>query len=155
MQVERFVETTEHQRLVRIVAASCGSHADAEDAVQDAYLASLRAAVPPANLSAWVVTAATRRTVGTWRRCRSDRRSWSRFAGTQGGSDDDLDIDRHIDLRIALRTLATRQLDVVNLYYFLGLSATGRRPTPGRRFLPLPSRSSSVLSAEGNPSGRG
>lgn len=119
MRIEQVLETTEHQRLVRIVAASCGSHADAEDAVQDAYVASLRAPVPPTNLSAWILTVATRRTIGSWRRRQSERRSWTRLTDIH---DADRDIDRLIDLRVALRSLAPRQLEVVNLYYFLGLS---------------------------------
>lgn len=119
MQTEQVVDTSEHQRLVRIVALTCGSRTDAEDAVQDAYVASLQASVAPANLSAWIVTVATRRTVGGWRRRQSEKRSWARAAEAHPVESD---VDRLIDLRTALRSLSTRQLEVVNLYYFLGLS---------------------------------
>lgn len=87
--------------------------------MQDAFAAALVAPGRPTNLSAWVVTVATRKTIGDWRRRQSERRSWDRVAATQdrGG-----DVDQLIDLRVALRSLSPRQLDVVQLYYFLGMT---------------------------------
>jgi RNA polymerase sigma-70 factor (ECF subfamily) len=119
MRVEPVVEADEHQRLVRIVAVACGSHSDAEDAVQDAYAAALRMPERPENLSAWVVTVASRRAIGGWRRRQSERRSWDRLAATH---DPGRDVDQLIDLRVALASLSPRQLEVVQLYYFLGLA---------------------------------
>lgn len=119
MRVEPVVEAGERQRLVRIVAVTCGSRADAEDAAQDAFAAALRAPSCPANLSAWVVTVATRKAIGGWRRRQTERRSWDRLAATQ---DRGRDVDQLIDLRVALGSLAPRQLEVVNLYYFLGMT---------------------------------
>ncbi len=56
---------------------------------------------------------------GGWRRRQSERRSWDRLAATH---DPGRDVDQLIDLRVALASLSPRQLEVVQLYYFLGLA---------------------------------
>jgi RNA polymerase sigma-70 factor (ECF subfamily) len=115
--VERVVRA-EYGRLVRAVALSCGSVAEAEDAVQEAFGRAWERAQRgelPNHLEGWVVTVALNESRSAWRRTRRNQPLGGRPRAALSALDPEL-----VDLRDAVSTLPARQREVVVLHYYLG-----------------------------------
>jgi RNA polymerase sigma factor (sigma-70 family) len=107
--------------LVAAVALVCGSHAAAEDAVQEGLLRAWEHAERGediASLSAWVATAALNRARSGLRRLRTARRLRG-VTIDRRSSDLMLETDQAIDVARALAKLPRRQREVTVLRYYL------------------------------------
>jgi RNA polymerase sigma factor (sigma-70 family) len=110
-----------YPRLVVQLYAICGDLADAEDAVQDAFVTAIRKqrqlrAV--ANPEAWVRTAAVNRVRGGWRHAAVVRRYQPRVPGPQGP----VEIGpEHVAIVAALAELDVDQRIVVVLHHLVDL----------------------------------
>lgn len=113
-EIRRFADRR-YPQIVRAVALSCGSVAQAEDAVQEAMAKAWGRTVAPDDLAAWVLTVALNHTRSAWRR---DRRLRSTAVPEQvtAGTDH----ARDLDLRAAVDGLPRRQREAVVLHYYLG-----------------------------------
>jgi len=116
----------DYARIVRAVALFSGTVEEAEDAVQEALaraLESSRRGRHIESLEGWVVTAA-------FNQRRSDFRRFARRHGRdqeldrelRAGSDADALGSQLLDLRAAVRSLPSRQREVVVLFYYLDQS---------------------------------
>jgi RNA polymerase sigma-70 factor (ECF subfamily) len=115
--VERVVRA-EYGRLVRAVALSCGSVAQAEDAVQEAFGRAWERAQRgdlPDRLEGWIVTVALNESRSAWRRTRRNQP----LGGAPHAVGQPIEPEL-VDLRDAVATLPTRQREVVVLHYYLG-----------------------------------
>jgi RNA polymerase sigma factor (sigma-70 family) len=124
MTVDEEIEAcvrAEYGRLVGVVAVVTGSHAQAEDAVQEAFAKAWERARKGQHfdhLAGWVVTVALNHARSGRRREGSEKRAVERLGARVGA---ERDADDAIVVRAALSTLARRQRDCVVLYYFLDL----------------------------------
>lgn len=126
--VEAFVQETarlHHRDLVRAMALVCGDVSDAEDAVQDAFLAlwqTLRRGEIVASPRSWLVTASMNRLRSGWRRTivrAGYLEGAARIHATRDGEADQADA---MTLREELAKLPARQRQATVLFYFLDLS---------------------------------
>jgi RNA polymerase sigma factor (sigma-70 family) len=110
-----------YRRLVVQLYAVCGDLADAEDAVQEAFVTALRKRNVMARVSnpeAWVRTVALNRLRGGWRHAAVVRRYQGRVPGPQGS----VDIGpEHVAIVTALAAVDDQQRQVVVLHYLADL----------------------------------
>jgi RNA polymerase sigma-70 factor (ECF subfamily) len=123
--LDRMVEH-DYVRLVRAVALFSGTTEDAEEAVQEALARALEQSRKGRHidcLEAWVVTTAFNYVRSRFRRTAHGR---ERLDGTDRAMPSDPDADalgwQLLDLRAAVRSLPTRQREVVVLHYYLDQS---------------------------------
>lgn len=120
-EVEACVEQ-QYAALVRAVTPFAASRADAEDAVQEAFVrafARSRDGKGFVDVGAWVVTVALNHLRSGWRRRATADRAAPRLAIEAEGPASDA--DAAFDLRAALVRLPRRQRESVVLHYFLDL----------------------------------
>jgi RNA polymerase sigma-70 factor (ECF subfamily) len=118
----------DHGRVVRAVAAVCGSRERAEDAVQDALVDVRTKNRQVDDLTGWVASAAINRARSRWRTQAAERRAFDRLAAqpatrSQAGAVEDAappDFDAQV--AGALRDLPRMQRSVVALHYLLDMS---------------------------------
>ena len=114
-----------HGPLVRAMALICGSVAEAEDAVQDAFLALWQAECRGEAISsprAWLTTASMNRLRSGWRRRVRQDKYLDNLALEPAGPDIGPDLAAAMALRATLATLPTRQREATVLYYLFDLS---------------------------------
>lgn len=110
-----------YRRLVVQLFAICGDLADAEDAVQEAFVTAIRKERElrsVANPEAWVRTAALNRLRGGWRHASVVRRYQPRVPGPQVPVEAGPD---HVAIVTALAQIDRDQRDVVVLHYLADL----------------------------------
>ncbi len=110
-----------YRRLVVQVFAICGDLADAEDAVQEAFVTALRKRsdlTRVRNPEAWLRTVAVNRLRGGWRHAAVVRRYQGRVPGPQGAVDVG---PEHVAIVTALREVDAEQRQVVVLHYLADL----------------------------------
>lgn len=112
----------DHGRVVRAVAAVCGSRERAEDAVQDVLVDVWTKNRQVDDLAGWVAASAMNRARSRWRTQAAERRAFDRLAAqatthvdTPAGSFDG-------NVAEALRDLPGSQRSVVALHYLLDMS---------------------------------
>ena len=109
-------------RLVRVVTVACGSQADAEEVVQEAFVRLLPRwprVRDYADPEAWVRGAAFRLLSNRRRARLAAERTWGRYAGrTHDGGPPDGD---RVDVARALAALPVQQRHVVVLHHLVGL----------------------------------
>lgn len=111
-----------YRRLVVQLYAVCGDLADAEDAVQEAFVTALRKRGDLARVSnpeAWVRTVALNRLRGGWRHAAVVRRYQGRVPGPQGAVEVG---PEHVAIVTALAEVDEEQRHVVVLHYLADLS---------------------------------
>lgn len=114
-----------HRPLVRTMALICGSVAEAEDAVQDAFLALWQAECRGEAVHsprAWLTTASLNRLRSGWRRRVRHGQYLEGLAGEPAGGDDRHDLADSMALRAALAALPMRQREAAVLFYLLDLT---------------------------------
>ena len=110
-----------YQRLVVQLFAICGDLADAEDAVQEAFVTAIRKRRELArvyNPEAWVRTVALNRVRSGWRHASVVRKYQAKVAGPQGKVDVGPD---HVAIVIALAQLDRVQREVVVQHHLADL----------------------------------
>ncbi|CUR54964.1 putative RNA polymerase ECF-subfamily sigma factor [metagenome] len=113
-----------YRRLVVQMYAVCGSVADAEDAVQEAFVVAIRKQRElrsVVNVEAWVRTAALNRLRGGWRHAAVVRRYRPRVPGPQAPVEVGPD---HVAIVEALAQLDRDQREVVVLHYLADVSVS-------------------------------
>jgi RNA polymerase sigma-70 factor (ECF subfamily) len=117
------VYAAQYRRLVALVAAVAGSLAEAEDAVQEAFVRALgltgRRAVPD-NPEAWLYQVAVNLTRSRWRRTVTASRHQAELAD-RGERGEPVDADSHLALLAALRRLPFDQREAIALHYLADL----------------------------------
>ena len=133
--IRRFLDTR-YPRLVAGVALITGSHAAAEDAVQEALLRAWERSERGAtieSLEAWVTAVALNLARSAVRRLIAERSARARMAAG-GAARRALDVER-LDIERALDRLPRRQREAVVCRYYLGMDtaevAEVLRVTPG------------------------
>jgi RNA polymerase sigma factor (sigma-70 family) len=113
-----------YRRLVVQIYALCGNLAEAEDAVQDAFVTALRKKPQLArvgNPEAWVRTVALNRVRHGWRHASVVRRYQAKVPGPQGT----VDIGpEHVAIVTALEGVDADQREAVVLHYLADLTVT-------------------------------
>lgn len=116
----------DYARVVRAVALFSGTTEGAEDAVQEALARAMehsRKGRHIDSLEAWVVTAAFNHVRSHFRRAaRRREHNQARDGEFRSGSDAEALGSELLDLRAAVRSLPTRQREVVVMHYYLDLS---------------------------------
>jgi RNA polymerase sigma factor (sigma-70 family) len=110
-----------YRRLVVQLYAVCGDLADAEDAVQEAFVTALRKRSDLSRVSnpeAWVRTAALNQLRGGWRHAAVVRRYQGRVPGPQGAVEVG---PEHVAIVTALAEVDDEQRQVVVLHYLADL----------------------------------
>jgi RNA polymerase sigma-70 factor (sigma-E family) len=110
-----------YRRLVVQLYAVCGDLADAEDAVQEAFVTALRKRSHLTRLSnpeAWLRTVAFNRLRGGWRHSAVVRRYQCRVPGPQGAVEVG---PEHVAIVTALAEIDEQQREVVVLHYLADL----------------------------------
>lgn len=109
--------TGDYSRVVGVVALVCPDRAVAEDAVQDALLATWSRDDDPDSYTAWVTTVALNKARSATRRLRAEQRAVDRLPEQRVREGDPVvhDVGR------ALTRLSLRQRQVVVLHYWLDL----------------------------------
>lgn len=107
---------TDYARVVGVVALVCPSRALAEDAVQDALLATWTRGDDPDSYTAWVTTVALNRARSATRRLRAEQRAVDRLPAAPAPEDAVV-----ADVARALTRLSLRQRQVTVLRYWLDL----------------------------------
>lgn len=107
---------SDYARVVGVVSLVCQSRAQAEDAVQDALLATWSRGDDPDSYPAWVTTVALNRARSATRRLRAEQRAVDRLPA-RTPSEDVLTAD----VARALTRLSLRQRQVTVLRYWLDL----------------------------------
>lgn len=122
----------DHGRVVRAVAAVCGSPERAEDAVQDALVDVWAKDRQVDDLAGYVATAAMNRARSRWRTVAAERRAFDRLAAqatsspwASGSSDAAPPVVFDGRLAAVLRDLPRSQRSVVALHYLLDMSVAG------------------------------
>lgn len=115
----------DHGRVVRAVAAVCGSRERAEDAVQDALVDVWTKSRQVDDFAGYVAAAAMNRARSRWRTQAAERRAFDRLAAQAANSpavhdEDPAIVDAHV--AEALRDLPRSQRSVVALHYLLDMS---------------------------------
>ena len=120
-----------YRRLVVQMYAICGDAAEAEDAVQDAFVAALRKQRDRlrrvANPEAWVRTAALNRLRNTWRHASVVRLYQQKVPGPQAPVEPS---PEHVAIVTALALVGREEREVVVLHYLadLGIAEVAREP---------------------------
>lgn len=110
------------QRVLGCVYLATGDLAEAQDAVQEAYIRVWQrwsTFGPDADPEAWVRLVATRIAISRWRSLRSRARAYLRHGAAASVPAPDPD---RVDLLSALRRLSADQRIAIALHYFVGLS---------------------------------
>lgn len=110
-----------YRRLVVQIYAICGDLAEAEDAVQDAFVTALRKThqlARVANPEAWVRTVALNRVRHGWRHASVVRRYQAKVPGPQGAVDVG---PEHVAIVTALAEVDADQREAVVLHYLADL----------------------------------
>jgi RNA polymerase sigma-70 factor (ECF subfamily) len=112
-----------YRRLVALVGAVCGSPADAEEAVQEAFVRALgltgrRAVVD--DPEAWLYQVAVNVVRSRWRHALVARRGNARLAATQAPAGHGV-VDSRLALLAALRQLPFEQREALALHYLADL----------------------------------
>ncbi|RYP80107.1 SigE family RNA polymerase sigma factor [Nocardioides guangzhouensis] len=113
--------TASYRRLVVQLFALCGDMADAEDAVQEAFVVALRKrrrVAAATNPEAWVRTVAVNRLRSGWRRASMVRRHQPRVPGPQAAVEVG---PEHVAIVTALAQLDPDQREVVVLHHLADL----------------------------------
>jgi len=119
------VYVSRYQRLVALLTAVAGTRAEAEDAVQEAFvralgLAGRRAVVE--DPEAWLYRVAVNILRSRWRRVLAGRRATARLVVDRDGSGDAVDrVDGRLELLAALRRLPFPQREALALHYLADL----------------------------------
>jgi RNA polymerase sigma-70 factor (ECF subfamily) len=112
----------DHGRVVRAVAAVCGSRDRAEDAVQDALVDVWTKNRQVDDLAGWVAAAAINRARSRWRTQAAERRAFDRLAAQATTQVDHPALSFDGRVAQALRDLPRSQRSVVALHYLLDMS---------------------------------
>lgn len=121
----REVAVVHHRPLVRAMALVCGDVSDAEDAVQEAFVAlwqALSRGEVVTSPRAWLTTASINRLRSGWRRGMVRTRYLGSLAMISDTSRGHGDVADAVALRQELAKLPTRQRQATILFYFLDLS---------------------------------
>lgn len=121
----REIAVVHHRPLVRAMALVCGDVADAEDAVQEAFVSlwqALSGGEVIASPRSWLTTASMNRLRSGWRRgmVRTKHLASVTMVGAESRGQGDL--ADALALREELAKLPTRQRQATILFYFLDLS---------------------------------
>ena len=125
-----------YRRLVVQLYAVCGDLADAEDAVQEAFVTALRKRSELARVSnpeAWVRTVAFNQLRGGWRHAAVVRRYQGRVPGPQGPVEVG---PEHVAIVTALAEVDHEQRQVVVLHYLADLGSPRSPPSSASRRAP-------------------
>ena len=120
-----------YRRLVVQIYAICGDLAEAEDAVQDAFVTALRKRSQLARLNnpeAWVRTVALNSVRHRWRHASVVRRYQAKVPGPQGPVDVG---PEHVAIVTALEEVDADQREVVVLHYLADLRGRRHRRPAG------------------------
>jgi RNA polymerase sigma-70 factor (ECF subfamily) len=121
-RVAAFLDS-DYSRVVGAVAVATGDRERAEDAVQDAIVATLSGDTEPENLAGWITVVAINFVRQAWRRNASRGRAYVR--AVVWDEPDDHESERAVDAVLvhdALAALPERQRIVMVLHYLEGLS---------------------------------
>ena len=121
-RVAAFLDS-DYARVVGAVAVATGDRERAEDAVQDAIVATLSGDTEPENLAGWITVVAINFVRQAWRRNASQGRAYVR--AIVWDEPEAHEADRAVDsmlVRDALAALPERQRTVMVLHYLEGLS---------------------------------
>jgi RNA polymerase sigma-70 factor (ECF subfamily) len=115
----------QYRRLVALLTAVTGSHAEAEEAVQEAFVRALgltgrRAVVD--DPQAWLYRVATNHARSRWRRMLTARRHAGRLVEDEAASTGTTGSDNRVLIIDALRRLPTAQREVLALHYIADMS---------------------------------
>lgn len=130
-RVAAFLDS-DYARVVGAVALATGDRERAEDAVQDAIVATLSGDAEPENLAGWITVVAINFVRQAWRRNASQGRAYVRavvFEDT-GDTESEHTVDAVV-VQDALSHLPERQRLVVTLHYLEGLSVAEVAATLG------------------------
>lgn len=112
-----------YRRLVALVAVVAGSCADAEEAVQEAFVRALGPAGRNVDdPEAWLYLVAVNHLRSRWRRIGSAQRHRARFAVDAVAADGSDAMDDRIRVTTALRRLPLAQREAIALHYLADLS---------------------------------
>jgi RNA polymerase sigma-70 factor (ECF subfamily) len=114
---------SDYARVVGAVAVATGDRERAEDAVQDAIVATLAGDTEPENLAGWITVVAINFVRQAWRRNATQGRAYVRAVTWDEPLDEES--ERTVDavlVRDALEALPERQRIVMVLHYLEGLS---------------------------------
>ena len=117
-RVAAFVDS-DYTRVVAAVALATGDRQRAEDAVQDALVATLAGDTEPTNLSGWITVVAINYVRQGWRRDGAQDRAYVR--AVEFDDESDIEAERATDaitIHEAMAQLPTRQREIVALFYF-------------------------------------
>jgi RNA polymerase sigma-70 factor (ECF subfamily) len=123
---------SDYARVVGAVAVATGDRERAEDAVQDAIVATLAGDAEPENLAGWITVVAINFVRQAWRRNASQGRAYVRAVTWDERNDEES--QRAVDALLvhdALAALPERQRIVMILHYLEGLSITEVATTLG------------------------
>ncbi len=118
------VYASQYQRLVALVTAVAGSRAEAEEAVQEAFVRALgltgrRAVVD--DPQAWLYRVAVNIVRSRWRRVLAGRRAAARTGPAEPARDSAGRVDSRLALLAALRRLPFEQREAIALHYLADL----------------------------------
>lgn len=117
------VYTGQYRRLVALVAVVAGTRAEAEEAVQEAFVRALGLAGRRVDdPEAWIYRVAVNHVRSRWRRLTSARRHAARFAAEEITDDRAPNADQRMALVAALRQLPLAQREALALHYMADLS---------------------------------
>jgi RNA polymerase sigma-70 factor (ECF subfamily) len=119
-RVAAFLDT-DYVRVVGAVALATGDRQRAEDAVQDALVATLTGDTEPENVAGWITVVAINYVRQSWRRDGAQGRAYVRAVTIDESETETATVDA-IAMQRALAELPERQRVAVVLHYFEGLS---------------------------------